>query len=73
MRFPGNPQKSVFMYKAKLLDRPQAMDSVRLPAKKIKKDLLVMAIDISLNISFNEIGPLHVERSLIYFVVDIVE
>ena len=67
--FPDNPQKSVFMYKARLFERPQAIDRVRLPAKKIKKDLLVIAMDISLKISFKEVDPLHWERSFIYFVV----
>jgi len=69
IRLPDKPQKSVFIYKAKLLERPHAIERVKLPAKKIKKDLLVTATDISLIISLIEVEPLHCERSLMYFVV----
>ena len=50
------------MYKAKLLDSPQAIDKVRFPAKNIKKDLLERAMEISLNISNKEIPPDHFDN-----------
>ena len=62
IKLPGRPQKSVLIYKAKLLESPQAIDKVRLPAKKIKKDLLERAMEISLNISNKEILPDHFDN-----------
>ena len=62
IKLPGRPQKSVLMYKAKLLDNPQAIDKVRFPAKNIKKDLLERAMEISLNISNKEILPDHFDN-----------
>ena len=69
IKLPGRPQKSVLIYKAKLLDSPQAIDRVRLPAKKIKKDLLESAMEISFSISNKETLPDHLDNWLIYFVV----
>ena len=62
---PLRPQKSVFINSVRLFKRPQEIESVKLPKKNNKKDLLDIAIKSSLNISDNELEPFQSDNFLI--------
>ena len=59
------PQKSVFINRDKLFNRPHEIERVRLPKKNNKNDLLVIATRSSLIISDKAMEPFQSDKFLI--------